>query len=499
MDNENIKQTSISPNNENGNFYQQLATSLKNDGNNKHSCSYFETLQHQAGIQSTRKNGYYIKDSEEQQETIEETKEFEQEIDEENEIDEIFSFGKDIHTTNASKTILNPMQQLVDEDFYNDVGEQEVKIENQGDFLQQTSNKYPQRGHIVETIDNNNAAIDIRGKLKSKEQDLDTNKDFSKHKENILSNHTHLQKKGKTIKQKKKALELTISIIGVSSIVLLGGLIIYLWHINDKDVNPLDDIVLSKQDNDTTQLPDSTPDVLGNNDTIELGETNENLIGNSRTAENQSVKDKFTIFYDDDANISLMGDLELKLSEKNKTPENVQKDDFVASTNSLVISLYNGEEYGNISIDSVGINAPINYGMSQSNIDKFDVCSSESFGIPGGEVPILIGGHNTNSFRTLQNVKVGDIISINTFYGVFNYEVYYVGIGKVVQNNTLATDYLKDIETGEELFFKNEDGEILNLYTCYDNPDDNQYPTPYRFAVKARRVSGSVDTNYWDN
>lgn len=225
----------------------------------------------------------------------------------------------------------------------------------------------------------------------------------------------------------------------------------------------------------------SLKDLLGIEDNTILGEI-----------QNKEQKDKYTIFYDMDNKVSLLGDLGEKLASKNNGV------DYSSSTNSLIIELANGQSYGRLRIENADIDADLCYGMSQANIDRYDTCSSESFGIPGGNKPILIGGHNTNSLKNLTNVQIGDIITVETTYGTFKYQIYYTGIGHVVTENTLVSDYLKDVENEEEIFSINEDGEVLGIYTCYDYPEQKEQPTPYRFAVKARRISGVLSNKYFD-
>ena len=92
---------------------------------------------------------------------------------------------------------------------------------------------------------------------------------------------------------------------------------------------------------------------------------------------------------------------------------------------------------------------------------------------PGEGSTILVSGHNNTFFNCLKYVEIGDVIKLETNYGVYLYEV----IETAVKKNTDSSAY--DLKA---------DHENLVLYTCY--PFNQLGLTPNRFFVYTRLVSG---------
>lgn len=72
---------------------------------------------------------------------------------------------------------------------------------------------------------------------------------------------------------------------------------------------------------------------------------------------------------------------------------------------------------------------------------------------PGEEGTVLIGAHDTTYFKELENVRVSDRITLQTTYGLFEYEVNDITI---VEGSEFALDSAE---------------ELLVLYTCYPYGD----------------------------
>lgn len=111
-----------------------------------------------------------------------------------------------------------------------------------------------------------------------------------------------------------------------------------------------------------------------------------------------------------------------------------------------------GTKYGQLYIDSIGVDLPIYLGDTVE-ILRLGVGHFSGSYFPGEGGSIIYAAHNTAKFfRKLPEVKVGDNIKIKTNYGEFSYEVY-------------ETQVIKETES-EKLPIQTEE-EILMIYTCY--------------------------------
>ena len=93
--------------------------------------------------------------------------------------------------------------------------------------------------------------------------------------------------------------------------------------------------------------------------------------------------------------------------------------------------------------------------------------------IPGGGLQMLMAAHNNTYFHTLGQVQPGSRVTLEMYYGSYEYEVTESFVGR----SSDSTVY--DLQAGEEK---------LILYTCY--PFDQLTSTPYRFFVYCQPVSG---------
>jgi sortase A len=111
---------------------------------------------------------------------------------------------------------------------------------------------------------------------------------------------------------------------------------------------------------------------------------------------------------------------------------------------------YEGEEYGTITIENAGIDAPIIYGDTPKDLIA-GVGTYTSGYTPGASGTILMAGHNNTFFKTLPDVEEGDLVKIETYYGEFYYEINEIRHAKNIDTDTY--DLLREDEN-------------LILYTC---------------------------------
>jgi len=130
--------------------------------------------------------------------------------------------------------------------------------------------------------------------------------------------------------------------------------------------------------------------------------------------------------------------------------------------------------YGNLYCDRVELEAPIYYGDSDTVL-SYGVGQYTASGLPGEEKPILIGGHDGTYFAPLEHIKIGDVVTIETNYGQFEYKV-------------AATRIADALEA--DAYDLSQEKEQLILYTCYPF---NQLlrDSSERFFVYCDRISDS--------
>jgi sortase A len=107
--------------------------------------------------------------------------------------------------------------------------------------------------------------------------------------------------------------------------------------------------------------------------------------------------------------------------------------------------------YGNITCERIELEAPIYYGDSDNDLSD-GVGHYTASALPGEGKPILIGGHDSTYFSSLEKVMVGDRMTITTNYGEFNYRVIETKVAE---------------STDPSAYNLNQDKEQLILYTCY--------------------------------
>jgi sortase A len=164
-------------------------------------------------------------------------------------------------------------------------------------------------------------------------------------------------------------------------------------------------------------------------------------------------------------------------SSEDETPELLLADEDKGDT--IHISEVNfpvfGQVYGEISIPDVGILCPLIYGDSDEILDQGagQFVGSNIIGYSG---TTMACAHINRHFKTLHLVVPGNTIQVRTEYGVYTYEVKYVGVHKD-NDNTVYDLGRKD--------------ENLVLYTCYFQ-QTAVGSVKMRFFVCADYVSGPL-------
>lgn len=131
-----------------------------------------------------------------------------------------------------------------------------------------------------------------------------------------------------------------------------------------------------------------------------------------------------------------------------------------------------GDNYGTITCEVKGLNAPLYYGDSDDILLKGAGQSELSY-CPGEGKDIVVGGHDTTFFAPLKNIVKDDVITISAKYGVFTYKVDQVNIID-------GSDF--NIESSAER---------LILYTCYPFGENNVARTQKAVYV-CSKLSGPV-------
>lgn len=131
-----------------------------------------------------------------------------------------------------------------------------------------------------------------------------------------------------------------------------------------------------------------------------------------------------------------------------------------------------GMQYGVFEIKSLGVKANLYFGDS-AEVLKYGVGQFTGSFMPGNGRPILVAAHNNTYFHLLGDLKEGDIVTITTNYGVYEYEV--SGYNLTTNKDKNAYDLSKKEEE-------------LIMYTCY--PFNMLGLTSQRYFVYATKKSG---------
>ena len=131
-----------------------------------------------------------------------------------------------------------------------------------------------------------------------------------------------------------------------------------------------------------------------------------------------------------------------------------------------------GDLYAYVKCQDIGLDCPVYMG-SDNSILKLGAGQVTATYQPGFGSLIMIGAHNNTFFNCLKNIQTGTVITMETSYGTYTYQVNSTEVVNVTDKD--AYDFFTDHEQ-------------LLLYTCY--PFDMLASTDYRFMVHADLVSG---------
>lgn len=134
-----------------------------------------------------------------------------------------------------------------------------------------------------------------------------------------------------------------------------------------------------------------------------------------------------------------------------------------------------GEQYGNVSCEKLGLNAPVYWGDTGA-ILRMGAGQSKYTFPPGFGRTIILSAHNISFFNPLKNAEVGDVIKFDTNYETYEYRIVKAEVAK-------AADL--EIEFNDMLLTEKE---TLVMYTCY--PFDAVVAVPDRFVVYCEKISG---------
>lgn len=139
---------------------------------------------------------------------------------------------------------------------------------------------------------------------------------------------------------------------------------------------------------------------------------------------------------------------------------------------SEIASVSMGDVIGRVILEDVNIDVPFIYGAT---VD----CLYNGVGLrvqsakPGYGRPIMVAGHTIPFFKNLGQVEVGQVVRIETYYGIFKYRI----TGTKVIN-----------EADQSAYDLKQKKEQLILFTCY--PLDGVGDKDDRLLVYADKISG---------
>lgn len=119
-----------------------------------------------------------------------------------------------------------------------------------------------------------------------------------------------------------------------------------------------------------------------------------------------------------------------------------------------ISSVEYGKVYANIRCDDISLYTKVYFGDDGDIIEK-GVGSYAGAGTPGNGKMMLLDSHNNTYFKPLKNIQNGDTVSMETYYGTYDYQVYQVTVFNEKDLEDYVIEHLNDNE------------EVLILYTCY--------------------------------
>lgn len=108
-----------------------------------------------------------------------------------------------------------------------------------------------------------------------------------------------------------------------------------------------------------------------------------------------------------------------------------------------------GEQYAVLDCQTAAIHVPVYWGSSTELLDR-GACQSSSSVVLGETGNVVIDAHVNTFFANLNQIQVGDTVTLYTGYGVFTYTV-----------RELVT-----FESSDKTYVNSTDYDQLTLYTC---------------------------------
>jgi sortase A len=128
---------------------------------------------------------------------------------------------------------------------------------------------------------------------------------------------------------------------------------------------------------------------------------------------------------------------------------------------------------GRIEIPRIGVSAIVAEGTRHSTLRR-SVGHIAGTALPGTGGNVGLSGHRDTYFRPLRNIRNGDMITLTTLSGPYQYRVVSTAVVEPANVAVLAPAR----------------NEVLTLVTCY--PFFLTGPAPKRFIVRAERVDGRL-------
>jgi len=155
----------------------------------------------------------------------------------------------------------------------------------------------------------------------------------------------------------------------------------------------------------------------------------------------------------------------------NKPVETIASSKFLIGTKTFQYPKL-GSEMGKIIIPSISLNYPLIHGDDDESLEK-GIGHYAGSTLPGENGNVVLAGHRDTVFRNLGKVKIGETITLQTYYGNYNYRVAKI---RIVDKNDLTVVVPKEKET-------------LTIYTCY--PFEYIGHAPKRYVVECEFIDGT--------
>jgi sortase A len=128
-----------------------------------------------------------------------------------------------------------------------------------------------------------------------------------------------------------------------------------------------------------------------------------------------------------------------------------------------------GDPFGEISIPRLGLSAIIAEGVEERTL-RHAVGHFPESSTPEGVGTVALAGHRDTFFRPLANVRLHDLVMLETSHGKYQYEVVHTAV--------VAPQHIEVVQSSPE--------SDLTLVTCY--PFRYVGQAPQRFIVQAVRI-----------